>query len=121
MGLLILVSIVAIGAGYWLFARRARASARPSPERKAGGRFLAVEIHWGIDACRAARALQGQRFLARDAPELPLPNCTAPRCSCSFGKLADRRTDERRFGSSGLGAALFSAVERRLRRDRRDS
>jgi hypothetical protein len=119
--LLALVSVMVLvaGAAYWHVARRAKSS-KPAPrETKAAGRFGAVEIRMRNDACDAARALEGQRFLAKDAPALPLPACTAQQCSCSFGKLADRRTEGRRLEHGGLSASLFLTNSRRKRRDRR--
>jgi hypothetical protein len=82
-------------------------------------RFGGVEIRFRADACEAARSLAGQRFLGKDAPSLPLPGCGAGKCSCTFAKLADRRTDDRRFEHGGLGAALYSDADRRAKRERR--
>jgi len=108
------------GAVYWLVVRRARARSRPPPQpTKAGGRFGAVEIRIRSGACGAARALEGQRFLSKNAPALPLGTCAAAQCSCSFSKLSDRRTDGRRFQQGGLTASLFIASNRRTKRDRR--
>jgi hypothetical protein len=70
-------------------------------------------------ACDGARALEGQRFLVKDAPSLPLKGCTAAQCSCSFGKLSDRRTEGRRLEHGGLSATLFLTNSRRKKRDRR--
>jgi hypothetical protein len=107
------------GAAWWLVARRARpADASPQPA-KAGGRFGGVEIRVRIGACRAARELEGERFLAKNAPALPLPACTAAKCTCRFTKLSDRRTDGRRLEQGSLTASLFLAANRRSKRDRR--
>jgi hypothetical protein len=118
---------VAAGAAYWLVIRRARAPNRPPQQAKtraaqpsrAGGRFGAVQIRARSNVCGAARALEGQRFLAKDAPSLPLADCTAAQCSCSFTKFSDRRTDGRRLEHGGLSSSLFIATNRRARRDRR--
>jgi len=119
---LVLVSlvIVAAGAAYWFFARRGNAS-NPAPRaaKPAGGRFGSVEIRTRNGACEPARALEGQRFLAKDAPALPLPACKATQCSCTFAKLSDRRTEERRFEHGGLSAAMFLKTNRRAKRERR--
>lgn len=110
---------VAAGAAYWLVSRRrAQHVNRPSTS-KSGGRFRAVEIRTRDGACQAARALAGQRFLAKDAPALPLAGCTSARCSCTFGKLSDRRTETRRLLHGGLSASLFLAASRRKKRERR--
>jgi hypothetical protein len=125
------------GAAYWLASRRRaprsdpqptprlgapvtqRSSAPPAPRAKLGGRFSAVQIRPRSGACRAAQLLQGHPFLAKDAPALPLPECNAARCSCTFSKLPDRRSDGRRLEHGGLSASLFLATNRRTKRDRR--
>jgi hypothetical protein len=113
--------LVATGVAYWLVLRR-RA---PKPDRNprqpnaAPGGFGAVEIRIRGGACQAARSLEGQRFLARKAPVFPLPECTAAKCSCTFVKLSDRRTEGRRLEHGGLSASMFLASSRRTKRDRR--
>jgi hypothetical protein len=114
--------ILAAGAAYWLTARRA--ALRPpdrlsAPSRKVGGRFSGVEIRTRGGACRAAHALQGRRFLSKDAPSLPLSDCTHAQCACTFSKLPDRRTEGRRLDYGALNASLFLTTNRRMKRDRR--
>jgi hypothetical protein len=112
---------VSAAAAYWLVARRKapRSNAPPALPTKAGGRFGAVQIRPRMGACRAAQLLQGHPFLAKDAPALPLRECNAARCSCTFSKLPDRRSDGRRLGHGGLHTTLFIAANRRTKRDRR--
>src|SRR5262245_49565648 len=116
------------GAAYWLVSRRLAARpdpqpvprlGAPAPRAKLGGRFSAVQIRPRNGACRAAQLLQGHPFLAKDAPALPLRECKAERCSCTFSKLPDRRSDGRRLEHGGLSASLFLATNRRKKRDRR--
>ncbi len=118
--LAILITLVLLaGAAFWAFSHRRRApAAAPTAQRAAP--YGAVEIRTRGGACAAARALQDQRYLAAEAPSLPLPDCTAAQCSCAFVKLRDRRTDERRFGNASLNASLFLADNRRQRSGRRD-
>jgi hypothetical protein len=126
--------VVAAGMGYWLVARArlraggtsahtAKAGPGPTPAKtalaKTGGRYAAVEIRARGGACRAATELQGQRFLAKNAPALPLPKCTATQCACAFSKLPDRRTEGRRLDFGGLHASQFLHNNRRTKRDRR--
>jgi len=114
--------VVVAGAAYWLSARRPKPpKANPAPRTKEGGRFGAVQIRARLGACRAAQLLQGHRFLAKDAPNLPLRECSAVRCSCTFSKLPDRRSDGRRVETGGLHTTLFIAANRRTKRDRRRS
>lgn len=115
-GLIVLVLLAA--AAYSL-------RSRPSPSRRlstsAGEQFASVEIRRSSGACAASRKLEGQRFLAKQAPALPLVGCTKTRCDCAFTKLSDRRTDDRRWGHEGLGAAMFVDAERRNKAGRRDA
>jgi len=113
--------VASAGAAYWLVSRRRTPQSDPPPARRAklGGRFSAVQIRPRSGACRAAQLLQGHPFLAKDAPALPLRECKAERCSCTFSKLPDRRSDGRRLEHGGLSATLFLAMNRRMKRDRR--
>jgi hypothetical protein len=119
--LLILVgsALVAVGAIYWLAYHRPAVRGRAPREPKLTGRFGAVEIRIRGGACEAARALEGQRMLSRQAPALPLAACDSAQCSCSFVKLSDRRTETRRLEHGGLSAALFLMTNRRAKRERR--
>lgn len=120
--MLLAIAVLLAGGAlvYWLALRHQAPPRKDSRESKGPGRpFGGVEILFRGDACEAARALAGQRFLAKGAPSLPLPKCNASKCSCTFAKLADRRTDERRFEHGGLGAALYHEDDRRARRERR--
>lgn len=124
-----LIGALALGAGavYWhLYRRPAAAGSNPSAPRvkegtraKEGGRFAAVQIRPRLEACRAAQAIEGVRFLAKDAPALPLPKCSEKKtCSCVFSKLPDRRTGGRRM-TGGLHSSLFISANRRTTPDRR--
>jgi hypothetical protein len=113
------VALAVVAGAVWLLVRQSRARNRPPEPKRVGGRFGGVEIRLRGGACDAARALEGQRFLAKDAPALPLSDCTAAQCTCSFTKLSDRRTDGRRIEHAGLSASLFEATNRRSKRDRR--
>jgi hypothetical protein len=119
--------VAAAGAACWLIARRPKPR-EPNPQLRAkegrsrqGGRFGAVQIRARLGACRAAQLLQGQRFLAKDAPPLPLRECSAARCACTFSKMPDRRTESRRLQHGGLHTTLFIAANRRIEHDRRRS
>jgi hypothetical protein len=113
--------VVAAGAAFWLLFRRRAASqgSVPRQTKRAGGRFGAVEIRVRSGACQGARSLEGQRLLAKEAPALPLSDCTAAQCSCKFAKWSDRRAEGRRLEHGGLAASIFLANNRRTRRDRR--
>ncbi|MDJ0911188.1 MAG: hypothetical protein QNI99_18540 [Woeseiaceae bacterium] len=113
---------------YLLMRRSSGSAAKQQPQLEqhkphTGGEFHAVSIKFDADACLHAKALQGRRFLAREAPNLPLDNCDASKCNCRFVHHDDRRSGKDRrspFGSGGMGAVTgrFEA-ERRQGGDRR--
>jgi hypothetical protein len=117
IAILVAVAVLATVAYWW--SRRAQSQRVASRPARAAERFAAVEIRRRGTACRAARALDGQRFLVNQSPALPLAGCTKKRCDCHFAKLTDRRTDDRRWGHEGLNAALFNTAQRRKLADRR--
>ena len=114
----------------WLFYRQGlekpeeRKDRRLSPAQKDRARYHAVSIKPGAYACSAANDIAGQRFLATEAPNLPLPGCDAAECECHFTHHDDRRTGKDRrspFTPGGLAAATGTfAGERRKGEDRRD-
>ena len=122
MTLFIIMAAIALFAlvGCWWRSRIpheiAKSEARPRAQR-----FSAVEIRNLGVPCAAALALDGQRFLAHQSPQLPLVGCTNTHCDCTFAKLTDRRSEERRWGHNGLSATLFAKDERRERSGRRDA
>jgi len=116
-----LVAIAVLAAGVYWRSHRPQSLPVPSRTARAAERFAAVEIRRGSGACQAARALDGQRFLANQCPALPLAGCPKKRCDCHFAKLSDRRTDDRRWGHDGLSAAMFNTAQRRKLADRRDT
>ncbi len=97
---------------YLLMRRSSGSGAKRQPQLEqhkpqTGGEFHAVSIKFDADACLHAKALQGRRFLAREAPTLPLGNCDAAKCNCRFVHHDDRRSGKDRrspFGSGGMGA-----------------
>ena len=114
----------------WYFYRQGldkpeeRKDRRISPVLKNSSRYHAVSIKPGAYACSAANDLAGDRFLASEAPSLPLPGCDAADCDCHFTHHKDRRTGKDRrspFTSGGIAAATGTfAGERRKGEDRRD-
>ena len=69
---------------------------KPARATRTAHPYHAVSIRFGKSACEAAKALAGQRILAKDAPRLPLSKCDAERCGCVFAHYDDRRAEERR-------------------------
>ncbi len=125
----LLALVVVLLLIWYLVIRRNQQSGASEPPRierrqsQQGGTFHAVSIKFDADACLHAKALQGRRFLATNAPQLPLVNCDSGRCSCRFIHHEDRRSGKDRrspFGSGGLGGATGRyEQERRHGEDRR--
>ncbi len=114
----------------WFFYRQGLT--RPGDRREQGtppalknkSKYHAVSIKPGAYACSAANRMAGQRFLASQAPDLPLPDCDTAECDCHFVHHNDRRSGKDRrspFTAGGIATATGSyANERRKGGDRRD-
>jgi hypothetical protein len=65
--------------------------------------------------------LETARFLSGEAPPLPLPGCTAPRCLCRYAHYEDRRARDRRVPLSHdfASTSFFVGLECRSGLDRR--
>ena len=78
-----------------------------------------------VGNCKALESYKGKRFLASNAPTLPVPGCTAGRCECHYMHHADRRepnTDRRALGRLAEEQyTLTGNAERRESRGRRKS
>jgi len=84
--------------------------------------FQAVSIFRGVKACDVAKRFSDHRFLARDAPTLPLSGCSMTQaCECRFLKHKDRRADRRRLDDFGSASRRNAGQERRQRNGRRAS
>jgi hypothetical protein len=81
--------------------------------------FHAVSLKIRSDACGAAKALESDRFLSKDAPMLPLRDCDNPNCQCKYEHHDDRRAGPRRDAEVGLPSAPPEGDDRRSRRGRR--
>lgn len=84
--------------------------------------FQAVSIVSGIKNCQAVRDLTDKRFLASEAPLLPLDGCTSTLdCTCRYAKWDDRRQEDRRMIDNGIGAHYYADTEKRKQRKGRRS
>lgn len=60
-------------------------------------RYRGVEVVANNDACcQAAKDIEGRRFLLSQVPMLPLTDCDAGDCRCTYERFDDRRSDLRR-------------------------
>ena len=86
-------------------------------------RWHAVSVKPGSGACPAAASGRDQRWLAREAPLLPLPGCTKPdSCRCTYQHHEDRRAGGRRAEETDSfhpRPQVQVTTERRDRKDRR--
>ncbi len=95
--------------------------ARPSTASRTNP-YQAVSVLACPRACATAGEVQGQRFLARQAPRLPLPGCDRPAaCRCRFEKFTDRRTVQQRSPYNSLHGLGYGGAEKRRNRGRRGS
>jgi len=86
-----------------------------------GANFEALSIQIPHHPCQAARELRGQRFLAEEMPELPLPGCDRE-CECTFIYHRERRDEQNRrapYLSADDGDNDFESLEHRSSSDRR--
>jgi hypothetical protein len=95
------------------------ATGKTAAERPAAGRatgYPAVAVIPCSGACAAAVAVAGRRFLAAEAPLLPLRDCTLPAgCHCRYRKFPDRREEDagRRSPPGSIGANWFRGQDQR--------
>ncbi|HEY5809752.1 MAG TPA: hypothetical protein VIT67_17380, partial [Povalibacter sp.] len=95
-----------------------RKSSKPAPAPVS--RFQAIAIYRGIKACEMAKRFSDHRFLQRDAPALPLPQCSMPhQCECRYLKFKDRRGAPRRVVDFGSSTSMKQQAEKRNFRGRR--
>ena len=130
----LVIAVIAI-AGLALLLRSAlqkpKVSKRPQTSKRPGqtqskpaarNPFRATSIEIGSDACTAAQALAGKRFLVADdnIPQLPLRDCDAANCACTYTHHADRREEGvLRRAPSSLRTELHSQTEHAERREKR--
>lgn len=94
---------------WWREGAASRAPAERHP-------FRCVAVAVRGNGCAAARELARRRFLAGEAPRLPLQGCSNPSCACVYEHFEDRRHHDRR---SAFAGDPDLATERRSSRGRR--
>lgn len=83
------------------------------------------KAYWGIEirsgTCQASKELTGRKFPFAEAPALPLADCAANRCTCSYVGLWERRKWHRRAQGDRrqLIRYLQNHAERRSPKQRR--
>jgi hypothetical protein len=103
-----------------IFGRLGKDQKKPASGATAPRPYQSIGIYHGTVCCAAAKQVEGYRFLARNAPQLPLSDCTMRRaCECRYMKFQDRRGGSRRSIEFGLKPTLFAASEKRKKNGRR--
>ncbi len=83
-------------------------------------RYRSVQVRPGLIACDRVATISGELFLSREAPELPLPNCTEKTCNCHYVFQDDRRSGlVRRAEMARLRKKLLPEFDRRRSPGRR--
>lgn len=110
-------------AWWWRYAgKRTRSrTAQMRDPRHAPDNFHCVEVRYQRDACDAVKRIGAKRFLAGEAPEIPVSGCDAVKCSCRYVHHEDRRQGDRRNPFPMQASAPPASVggDRRIKRDRR--
>lgn len=61
-----------------------------------------VAVQPGPKRCAAVENLLGQRFLSKEAPRLPLKDCTESQCTCRYRHFEDRRNEGVALDRNGM-------------------
>jgi hypothetical protein len=115
LGFIIVVALAVCGVLLW----RSLKPGHATPARQVSYRCVGIQPEDPLTACDAVRANSGQRFLSGQAPQLPLPGCTADRCTCKYVHFDDRRIGNRRQERQVRKSHPMDWVERRRSRGRR--
>ena len=101
---IIAIMIVCVASAYWLLRPKTKSRRAPRTRSvKVASRpgnlhhiYQAASINPGGCACTAVKALGDKRFLADEAPQMPLTNCDSAKCQCRYVRHDDRRRREDR-------------------------
>lgn len=126
--LLFALAVVLVIALYFLRKKGQAEADRAEPAERIAAKtspYHAVSISFDKYACPAAKEMAGRRFLSTAAPKLPLPECSALQCNCTFKHHGDRRSGKDRrspFSPAGVSSATGTfKQEQRQGSDRRKS
>ena len=112
----------ALGFGGTTMRARRHAAAVAKAASATGSNYRGCTIQLGKGACESAEKLKNKRFLQKDVPKLPLPECGRLQCDCRYQHHEDRRhqDDDRRLpGATATEIFPHSAKERRGVKGRR--
>jgi hypothetical protein len=118
-GIVVATTIFDLARGMFLRDEPTAAAGPAKPvAKKMTQTFHAVSIQAGRNCCRAARELQGHRFLSREAPSLPLKDCSSDNCMCHYQHHDDRRRGPRRARDMGVAMDGWLEVDQRVQKGR---
>lgn len=100
---------------------RAQMAIHHSSADRRGGNFsaVAIQVPANAHACWAVARIGNRRFLARQAPKLPLPGCDCTQCHCYYENFDDRRQYQRRSSSASAVLPSHISNDRRSHTERR--
>lgn len=122
-GWIFVVFCVTALAVFFSWQRKRPATARKEHTEGVVPPYHGVSVIAEKVGCAGARAIRERRYLAREAPRLPLPDCDAATCHCRYSHFDDRRAGERRKRRAMPREfdADAGRPENRNKRDRRSS
>ena len=92
--------------GLWAMFGRIRSIKAASRCIHSASSYRGVQVNrTRVGCCDAVRAIAGKRFLSHEIPMLPLADCDATACGCSYQLFEDRRTGMRRDSPVSSGAS----------------
>lgn len=124
----ILLAIVALGLLAFLtiknsnkqrnsLAKTINSAKRKRREARALG-FHCVSIENEASCCEQVDAVKGKRFLSKEAPVIPMKDCTQAQCQCHYQHYDDRRqTGQDRRIEYGITRELYGLFGEHNRRD----
>jgi hypothetical protein len=107
-----------------MFPRRAQPGSGGTGHSARANPFSSASVHPRPTGCPAAKAIKGKRYLCREAPRLPLAECTAKNCQCVYRHHEDRRShgaDRRGLGYTGEYLLRRGITNRRRGTARREA
>jgi len=126
MATIVFLIIAALIVWFSLSVIRTKKQTQKGRSKQEIFKYPGAGINAPLDACNAVKALEGKRFLAQEAPSLPLQECDAEECHCKYEHFKDRRDiiDKDRRNEHGSAQNIFkdsSSNDRRERKDRRSA
>ena len=85
-------------------------------DKSADTQWRSVKIRPGLIACNSIQQMAGQVYLSKEAPTLPLKNCTERDCRCFYTFHEDRRSGKDRRVELARLKGLFKDFENDRRR-----